>query len=1814
MRSGFCRAPFSADNDEGPMHALRRNPHRVMAVVMVLAVAVAMTFYVQRADAAITTPFASVFGTEANGAILMRGNANLVCPSGATGCTAAQGGSGSPSDESLNNNGYAMVNTGADAPNGIFNSSSATITMPTNSTVLFAGLYWGATLTAGTDGTAATTAADNNKVKIKLPGGTTWSTVPATRVDTSGSAYQGYADVTSTIAGAGNGSYAVGNIQAGTGKDRYAGWALVIAYRNASLPMRDLRVYNGFGVVSSGSSSVDIAVNGFETPSSGAVTTKIGTVVYEGDLGKTGDALKLNGTAMSDALNPADNFFNSTITEGGTAITDRTPNYSNTMGLDVDQFDASGKLANNATSATLTLTTAGEVFYPGVVTFTTDLYAPDLTSTLTSTDVNGGTLQPGDYIDYEIVVKNNGNDASINTVLTDAVPAGTTYVPGSLKIDGVSKSDATGDDTADFATDTAQGKTTFRLGTGATATSGGGLAANATTTVTYRVQVNDATAGGTAITNVAGLTYTANHNGRNITGTSNTGSTTVAQPSTDLQAGLTLSPTTAQRNGGTSPVTYTMTVKNNGSDREPLPVAKLTLPAGVSVPTPPATCTKSGQDVTCKLAALASGTTGTVVLNAVVADAAATSSVATATASGSGTDPAPGNNTATATLRVNSAPTAVNDSKDTATDTAVTISVLTNDSDPDAGDTLTPSVTVQPDHGSAVANGDGTITYTPASGWSGTDRFTYLISDGRGGTASATVTVNVDNAPPVAHDDSVATAGNTPVTFDPRTNDRDANGDAMTVTAAGQPGAGQGSTTFTATSVTYTPAAGFRGKASFTYTISDGRGGTSTATVDVIVSNQTPAASDDIATTPYRTDVPIDVLANDTDPNNDPLTVSAVDSPTAHGTATISGNKVVYSPAAGFSGTDTFNYTISDGNGGTATAKITVTVQNAPPATGAVTVSTPYGTDAVIDVITPASDPNTGDDLTVTGVTKPAHGTVTVSADKKTLTYSGDPKYSGPDPFTYTISDGNGGTATGTVNLTVQNAAPVVRPDDVTAQANVPLTIPVLANDTDPNDDPMTVVIDSAPAHGTAVVNPDGTVLYTPAVGYLGTDSFHYTAGDGKGGSGGATVTLTVVNSAPVAAADAASTATDTPKTITVLANDSDPNGDALTISAFTNGGHGSVVQSGGNLVYTPAAGFYGTDTFTYTIKDPAGLTSTATVTVTVLNANPIAVADSVVAQPGTPVGIKVLDNDTDPNLGQVLKVLLVTTPGKGKAVVSADGKTVTYTANPGATGTDTFDYVVADDAGGTDTGSVTITLRTLPTAAPDKATGASGQAVTADVTANDKDADGKAVTLTSVNKPAHGTAKVVDGKVVYTPDPGFAGTETITYVVTDSLGGTATGTLTVDVANAAPVANPDQAAAVKNAKVTVDVLANDTDVNTAQTLSVASVGAPAHGTAVIGSDGKIVYTPAKGWTGTDTFTYVVSDGNGGTATGTVTVTTTDSAPVALPDSRETPYQKAITVNVLGNDMDPNGDTLTITGVTQPAHGTVTFTGTGVRFVPEDGWSGTASFTYTITDGTTPATATVTIKVGEAPQVPDKSATAKPDSPVTIGLPKVDENNKAITVTKIGKPKHGHAKLNTDGTVTYVPEDGFAGADSFTYSAIDENGNLATGTIKVMVAGTTKLTATPDKATVSAGKSVVIRVRANDSGATKITKVGKPAHGNAVINKNGTITYAPDDSYAGGTDSFTYTVTDGNGATATGTVTVTVNKASGGTGTSKLPKTGDDIMSVGAVGILTLLVGAALFWFGGRTPAWLLIGAGDRERGPGRHRPGKHSEHDARRG
>ena len=363
------------------------------------------------------------------------------------------------------------------------------------------------------------------------------------------------------------------------------------------------------------------------------------------------------------------------------------------------------------------------------------------------------------------------------------------------------------------------------------------------------------------------------------------------------------------------------------------------------------------------------------------------------------------------------------------------------------------------------------------------------------------------------------------------------------------------------------------------------------------------------------------------------------------------------------------------------------TPPNNPPTARDDIATTNEDTPIIIDVLSNDSDSDgTLTPSTVTVISGPANGVTTVNPATGEITYTPNPNFFGTDTFVYRVCDNDGAcdTATVTVTVTGVNDPPNAVDDVATAitMAN-PITITVLVNDSDPDGDPLTVIAVSTPANGTAVINGDYTVTYTPNAGFFGTDTFTYTISDGLL-TDTATVTVTV-NGAPVAVDDATNTIEDLPKTINVLGNDYDMNGDSLTISGVGTPANGSVVLNGDNTItYSPAGNFNGTDTFTYTITD-GYMFSTATVTVTVIPINDPPVAANDTYPPPMPVGPTlsvaapgVLANDYDVEDGPNLTAQLVTPP-PGILGFSPDGSFI-YT--PPGTGIYTFTYQALDTLG----------------------------------------------------------------------------------------------------------------------------------------------------------------------------------------------------------------------------------------------------------------------------------------------------------------------------------------------------------------------------------------------------------------------------------------------------------------------------------------------------------------------------------------------------
>ena len=292
--------------------------------------------------------------------------------------------------------------------------------------------------------------------------------------------------------------------------------------------------------------------------------------------------------------------------------------------------------------------------------------------------------------------------------------------------------------------------------------------------------------------------------------------------------------------------------------------------------------------------------------------------------------------------------------------------------------------------------------------------------------------------------------------------------------------------------------------------------------------NRPPVAVDDTATTTQNTPLSVSVLANDSDPDpGDSLRVAAVVSGPGHGATVISGGAqtITYTPSSNWTGVDTFRYRVTDNHGATDVATVTVTVTeittpNRPPVAVDDTATTTQNTSVSVSVLANDRDPDPGDSLRVAAVVSgPGHGATVISGDAQTITYTPSSNWTGVDTFRYRVTDNHGATDVATVTVTVTeiptpNRPPVAVDDTATTTQNTPLSVPVLANDTDSDGDSLRVdAIVTPPTQGTAVASPDGqTITYTPPLNATAQVTFRYRVADGRGGTAAATVTVTVVD------------------------------------------------------------------------------------------------------------------------------------------------------------------------------------------------------------------------------------------------------------------------------------------------------------------------------------------------------------------------------------------------------------------------------------------------------------------------------------------------------------------------------------------------------------------------------------------------------------------------------------------------------------------------------------------------------------------------------
>ncbi|MBV7334668.1 tandem-95 repeat protein [Chloroflexi bacterium TSY] len=872
----------------------------------------------------------------------------------------------------------------------------------------------------------------------------------------------------------------------------------------------------------------------------------------------------------------------------------------------------------------------------------------------------------------------------------------------------------------------------------------------------------------------------------------------------------------------------------------------------------------------------------------------------------------------------------------------------------------------------------------------------------------------------------------------------------------------------------------YHGPDKFEYAVLDGESQTR-ATVEILVIsvNDSPIILPDNAATDEDKPIRIKVLENDTDIDGDRLTLLGVGDP-ENGSATLTEDKtaILYTPNANYHGSETFTYIAADTElADQATVTVSVRPVNDGPQAVDDTASTDEDVTVSISVLANDTDID-GDKITVDSAGSATGGRVTIDGD--VLIYTPNDNFFGTDQFTYTITDG---ALKHEANVIVSVGAINDRPNAVNDTTSMleddSIVIPVLKNDTDTENDTLTVISVEDAQNGTVKI-VDGGIRYRPNADFNGRDEFKYKISDGiSNDTAKVVVDVTSVDDAPVVIEDQAEAAEDHPVIIGVLNNDRDPDGGVLTVIEVTQGQHGTVTKADDNTItYTPRNNFNGQDQFSYVVTN-GKLTSRADVRVKVNSVNdlPLANPDEESTLEDTPIVINVLGNDRDVD-NDPLRIESVRQPTRGTVRIVENG--LRFIPEQNYNGREVFDYTITDGQG-TSQAQVTVNVTAVndpPTAVNDEVSTAEDTSVTVKVLDNDVDVD-HGLKITEVTTPQNGLVEVIGNVIQYTPKSDFYGSEIFTYKIQEHEGqetSAAQVTVNVTAVNDAPVARDDSGTVNMNdstptESVSINILTNDSDIDSPE-LTVSIIAPPANGQTVI-SNTQIIYTPNPGYfTPTngqpEVIGYRISDG-ASTAEAKVNVTVVNRAPTANNDSATTSENASVTINLIANDTDPDGIPPLIVQIGRTPHGTVSHNDTSVTYTPATDFTGTAVFTYTISDRLNQATASVSIivtPVNKPPDARDDSATTNQGQGISIAplVNDSDADGDTLRLEVVNNPANGSVEMSGE-IITYKPNPGFSGVDSFSY-VISDSSITSTATINVTVipataTPTATLTATP---------------------------------------------------------------------------------------------------------------------------------------------------------
>ncbi|TOE75589.1 RTX toxin, partial [Vibrio parahaemolyticus] len=896
--------------------------------------------------------------------------------------------------------------------------------------------------------------------------------------------------------------------------------------------------------------------------------------------------------------------------------------------------------------------------------------------------------------------------------------------------------------------------------------------------------------------------------------------------------------------------------------------------------------------------------------------------------------------------------------------------LLSNVDDEDKDTLSVENLIIDKGNGTLVDNGDGTWTFTPQIDDDTEVSFTFDIIDDEDLVVSGSANLDIlpINDAPNAENDVITTEEDTAVTIDVLVNDSDVEGDVLSIQSASVPSE-QGSVDIVDGKLVFTPAENFNGEATITYIVTDGDlTDEAKVTVTVTPVNDSPVAVDDTTSIQEDTAVTIDVLTNDTDVDGDKLSIESASVPKEQGTVEVVDGKLVFTPVENFNGDAEITYIVTDGQL-TDEAKVTVTVN---PVNDAPTIKVDavesitedaVSTDTVVATLT-VRDTDTPEDQLTVSLENNSNGYFVLVGNEVKLTQAGVDAVNNDElnlkdlTISASVSDGVNPTANGSDSLIVNrvNDAPTVE-NAIAGQ--------VLSEDFDAytidlnevfkdSDSSLEFSVSGNNSIQISIVN--GVATITPTADWNGKETITFTAKDPSGESVSQTVDFTV---APVVdiEADSSNVVEDTPTIINVLGNDTFEGKDKVVSLDAENGPKNGtvIVNNDGTVTYTPDDNYVGKDTFTYVVTS-GGVSESTTVEVNVTPVNdaPTIKVDAVesITEDGVNTDTVVATltvRDTDTSEDQL--TVSLENNSNGYFVLVGDEVKLTQVGVDAVNNDElnlkdlTISASVSDGVNPTASDSDSLVVNrvndapTVENAIADQVLSEDFDTYTIDLNEVFKDSDSSLEFSVSGNSNV--LVSIENGIVTISPTADWNGSEILTFKATDPSGESISQTVNFTVAPVADIV-ADKATVVEDTPTIIKVLGNDTFEGDDKVVSLDTNNGPANGTVSVNPDGSVTYTPNDNYHGEDTFTYIVTSGGvSESAIVEVNVTPVNDAPVAKDDIATTQEDTAVTIDVLPNDSDVDGDKLSIQSATVPeAQGKVEIVDGKLVFTPAENFNG----------------------------------------------------------------------------------------------------------------------------------------------------------------------------------------------------------------------------------------------------------------------------------